>query len=122
MDNVKLREPYRLSELIKMFADAIITTGIDKSLDDTYFCIFTKEEERASAELICYVDDYPTVTENDEEIFSDFVIKEELEYFCSGEDLEGVVFNLLHQKNQPSMDEFIAGLNYYLEHDSFLIL
>ena len=69
---------------------------------------------------ICYLEHYPDVNDDDEEIYPDFVTKEGLRLFYSGEHFEGVIHNALFQKNQPSVDEFIAGLNYYRDYDSFL--
>ena len=58
----------------------------------------------------------------DEEIYSDFIVNECLEFYCSGELIEGVIRNVLHQKDNPSVDTFIKQLNYYMKHDTFLKL
>lgn len=62
------------------------------------------------------------MNDEDEEIFPDFVVKEILKLFYLGEHFEDVIHNVLFQRNKPSMEEFIKGLNYYREHDSFIDL
>ena len=124
MEKINLRAPYKLSELIKIVASAIVTNGVGNNLsyEDTNFYLYTrKEEELASSELICYADDYPSITEEGEEVYPEFVIKEGLKVFFSGDRFEDVISNILHQKSQPSMDDFLAGLNCYMGTDSFSI-
>lgn len=125
MDKIKLREPYRLSELVMIIKKAILANGIDKTLgyEDMYFCLYTKGfEDKIFDDTICYVENYPDINDEDEEIFPDFVVINNLKHLCSGEQFEDVIGNALHQKDDPSMEEFIAGLNYYRDHDSFLDL
>lgn len=126
MNKIKIREPYRLEELVIIVSDAIIAEGLDQNLDyeEMDFCLYTRggHDEPASTDLICYPEHYPDVNDEDEEIYPDFVVTEKLRFFYSGEQFEDVVHNVLFQKRQPSMEEFIKGLNYYMEHDSFLDL
>lgn len=62
----------------------------------------------------------PEVTEEDEEIFPEFVVEEGLVFLYSGENFESVIEVVFNQKHQPSMKEFIDSLNYYRDNDSFL--
>lgn len=41
-------------------------------------------------DLICYLEDYPEITDEDEEIFPEFVVKEGLVFLYSGENFESV--------------------------------
>lgn len=125
MINLKKRELYRLGELIITISNAIIKNGIDKLLDynDMDFCIYTEGYiEYASVDSVCYLDDYPDINDEGEEEYPDFVIRQELELFYSGEQFEDVIGNILHQKSNASINEFIAGLNHYREYDDFLEL
>lgn len=125
MIDLKKRKAYYLSELITIIANAIIENGIDKLLDykDMDFCIYTKGyTECASANLVCYLEDYPNVNDEDEEEYPEFVCKEKLKMFYHAEHFEDVISNALYQKRNASMDEFIAGLNYYREHDDFITM
>lgn len=115
MENIEFRKPYNLSQIIY-----VISTDIEKNgFKNTNFCLYTNEEEIASSDLICYLDLNPTITD-DEEVYPDFVINESLEFFYDGQQFEDVLMNVLHQKKQASIDDFILGLNYFMEHDTFM--
>lgn len=125
MNMTKMCVPYKLGELVTILSDAIMAEGLDKTLnyEITDFCLYTREyEEFASADLVCYLEHYPDVDDYDEEIYPDFVVKENLRLFYSGEHFEDVVHHVLSHKNKPSMEECIKALNYYREHDAFLNL
>ena len=49
-----------------------------------------KFEEEIYEDLICYLEDYPEITDEDEEIFPEFVVKEGLVFLYSGENFESV--------------------------------
>ena len=125
MDKIKRREPYKLGEIISIVADAVVANGIGKNLNykDRDFCLYSREHKKVvTAELVFYVDDFPDITYDDEEVYPDFVVNEGLEFYCSGELLEGIIQNVLHQKSQPSMKDFITQLNYYMKNDAFIVL
>ena len=47
------------------------------------FCIYAKEGVDVLSEgVVCYIDDYPEVNDNDEEEDSDFVKERNLNYYC----------------------------------------
>jgi hypothetical protein len=134
-DNVEFRKPYKLSELITIVAKKCVfeveeyerlgyISQKEKEYDpDNFYYLYTKRrDEIATAELICYAEGYPDVTDEEEEIFPNFVVNEKLEKFCSDEIFESVIGNILHQKKQPTMKNFIDGLNYYLDDDAFIDL
>lgn len=125
MINIKKKEAYKLNELITIISNAIINNGIDKFFDynDIDFCIYIKGyAEYASADLVCYLEDYPDINDEDEEEYPDFVLKEKLKLFYYGEQFEDVLRNILYQKRDASINEFIEGLNHYREYDTFLEL
>ena len=66
------------------------------------------------------LEDYPNVNDEDVEKYPDFVCKEKLKLFYSGEQFEDVIRSILNQKREATICEFMAGLNYYREHDDFL--
>ena len=106
MGELKLREPYKLGEIIRILADKIKTNGIYKNLDydEMKFCLYTKEYTGViTANLVCYLDDYPDVTDDDEEVYPLFALNEKLDFFCDGVDIEDVIGNSLHQN--PSVDK-----------------
>lgn len=112
---------YKLSDVITIFANMIIKNGIDNLLDDMDYCIYTTYfVEEASGDTICYLDDYPDVDDNDQEIYTDFIVENNLVMFYSGEQFEDVISNMLSQKMDASIEEFISAINYYREHDDFI--
>ncbi|ADU69799.1 hypothetical protein [Pantoea sp. At-9b] len=115
MKELEYKKPYDLNSLI-------IAIAINNYKKDN-FCVYTKDyTEKATAELICYLDKYPVIDDNDEEIFPDYVLDNDLELFFYGEQFEDVLRNILSQKSNPVIDDFIAGLNYYLKNDAFITL
>ena len=70
--------------------------------------------------MICYLEEPPEVTDEDEEVFPEFVVNEGLVLLYSGEDFESVIEVAFDQKKQPSVQEFIDSLNYYREYDGYL--
>lgn len=131
MDKIKLREPYRISELIEMTTKDFweINSSVenekwlcpDTGLYDMYIYTY-KFEENISADLVCFIEEPPDVTDEDEEIFPDFVVEEGLVFLYSGENFESVIEVAFDQKKNPSMEEFLDSLNFYREHDAFLDL
>ena len=85
------------------------------------FCLYTKEYEAiATLELTCYLERYPEVSDDDEEVYPDYVEQNELELFFYGDQFMDVLRSALNQKPSATVDELISALNYYLENDAFI--
>ena len=111
---------YKLSDVITIFKNMILENGIDNFLDNLDLCVYTIDfVEEASNDTICYMDDYPDVDDNDQEIYTDFVTENKLVMFYSGEQFEDVISNTLNQKFDATIEEFIFALNYYRDNDNF---
>lgn len=111
---------YKLSDVITIFRNMIIENGIDNLLDDMDLCVYTIDLwKKASSDMICYLDDYPDVDDNDREIYTDFITENNLVMFYSGEQFEDVISNILSQKLDATIEEFIFALNYYRDNDDF---
>ena len=111
---------YKLSDVITIFKNMILENGIDNFLDNLDLCVYTIDfVEEAINDTICYMDDYPEVDDNDQEIYTDFVTKNKLVMFYSGEQFEDVINNTLYQKSNATIEEFIFALNYYRDNDNF---
>ena len=111
---------YKLSDVITIFKNMILENGIDNFLDNLDLCVYTIDfVEEASNDTICYLDDYPDVDDNDQEIYTDFVTENKLVMFYSGEQFEDVISNTLNQKFDATIEEFIFALNYYRDNDNF---
>ncbi|WP_320713238.1 hypothetical protein [Enterobacter cloacae] len=73
MSRLEYRKAYGLDVLIYE-----IMSG--STLDN--FCVYTKEYEAfAKEELVCYLDNYPVISDDDEEVYPDFVVENSLELF-----------------------------------------
>lgn len=91
------------------------------TLDD--FCVYTKEYEAfAKEELVCYLDNHPIISDDDEEVYPDFVVDNSLELFLYGDQFIDVLHNISIQREKPSVADFISGSNFYLENDNFIEL
>ncbi len=123
MNELEKQVEYKLSEVISIFSNMIIENGVDNFLDDVDFCIYTEAfVDVASGDTICYLDEYPDIDDDDQEVYTDFVTERKLVMFFSGEQFEDVIGHMLSQKEDASIEEFVAGINHYREHDDFLDL
>ena len=114
MGKINLQEPYQLSKIIEIISKEIKEGGFT----DENYCLYACDET-LKPELICYLDVYPIVSDNEEEVYPDFIIKESLNLLYYGEQFEDVIMNVLEQKNNPIIDDYILALNYYSKYDTF---
>lgn len=115
MKNLELRKPYRLQEII----DSISKDILDNGFTDANYCLYS-DEDIAKPELLCYLELYPIVTDEDEELYPDFVKEKSLKLFYYGQQFEDVLINVSSQKGSASINDYIEGLNYYMNHDTFM--
>lgn len=114
MNHLEYRKAYSLYDLI---------FGIMNRYALDNFCVYTKEyESSAKEDLVCYLDNYPVISDDDEEVYPDFVIANSLELFFYGDQFIDVLHNISVQREKPSVEDFISGLNFYLENDNFIEL
>ncbi|HAT7731355.1 TPA: hypothetical protein O8U43_002875 [Enterobacter cloacae] len=114
MSRLEYRKNYGLDDLIYKFMGGY-------TLDN--FCVYTREyEASAKEELVCYLESYPVISDDDEEVYPDFVVENSLELFFYGEQFIDVLHNISIQREKPSVEDFISGLNFYLENDNFIKL
>ncbi len=117
MGNLELKKGYQLSQIIE-----IIKSNLEKNgFSNADFELYTKEYvKNAHPNLICYLDIGPTITDDDDEIYPDFVRDNSLEFYFYGQQFEDVISSVLDQKKNPTVGEFVSALNYYTENDAFL--
>ncbi|EGQ7759624.1 DUF7716 domain-containing protein [Vibrio vulnificus] len=93
----------------------------EKNLGDEQFCIYTKNSEVImSRSLVVYIDNYPEEDADGDDLFSDFVVSNELELYYYGDQFIDVVNNAIHQKPDVTIDQIIEAGNFYLENDNFI--
>ena len=61
---------------------------------------------------------YPEI-KNDEEVYPDFVQKENLELLYYGEQFEDILLNVMDQIGIPSEKDYIEALIFFMENDEF---
>lgn len=114
MNHLECRKAYSLYDLI---------FGIMNGYTLDNFCVYTREyESSAKEDLVCYLDNYPVISDDDEEVYPDFVVENSLELFFYGDQFIDVLHNISVQREKPSVEDFISGLNFYLENDNFIEL
>ena len=114
MKNLELRKAYQLQQIIDVISKNIHKNGFE----DTNFCLYANEDI-LKPELICYLELYPTISDDDEEIYPNFIIEESLNLLYYGQQFEDVLMNVLEQKNDATIDDYILALDYYSKYDTF---
>lgn len=129
MEKIKLREEYTIRQLIEMLTKDywVINHSNPKpccpdiGLFDFYIYAYPYEGP-IYEDLVCYVEEPPQITDEDKEIFPDFVMEKGLSFLYSGENFETVIEVVFDQKPEPSAEEWMDSLNYYRIYDAFLEL
>lgn len=115
MTNLEFRKPYQLQEII----DSISKDILDNGFTNANYCLYSNED-MAKPELLCYLELYLIVTDEDEELYPDFVKEKSLKLFYYGQQFEDVLINVSSQKKSASINDYIEGLNYYMTYDTFM--
>jgi hypothetical protein len=87
------------------------------------FCVYAREDNNGlSLGQDYFVDAYPVVNDNDEEVLPEKVRQLELSMAYYGEQFEDVINLAFDQKPDASLEDFVRALNHYSAHDDFLDL
>ncbi|AOR62950.1 hypothetical protein [Pectobacterium wasabiae] len=107
-------------EKVKL-SDFIVLAKKDIKIIKEDFCLYCENSDKPlSQDMWCYVDEYPTGDDNGNDVFSDFVVNNDLELLYYGEQFIDVINNVLMQEDEPDIYIIIEALNYYMENDNFL--
>lgn len=94
MSQLEYRKAYDLDDILNKIMGGY-------TLDN--FCVYTKEYElSAKADLVCYLESYPVISDDDEEVYPHFVIENSLEIFFYGEQFIYVLHNISIQVMTPT--------------------
>lgn len=113
MDDLKLKKPYTLGFIINQVSNQIRIHGFSNK----NYCIYSKNENIQS-DQICFIDKYPEI-KNDEEVYPDFVQRENLELLYSCDQFEDVLLNVMAQVIHPSEKDYIDALIFFIENDDY---
>ncbi|MTD38316.1 hypothetical protein GIX45_06715 [Erwinia sp. CPCC 100877] len=135
---LELRKKYTLGQLIDKYGKAVskiqrfdikdipkieVIPQKDESKEyyqKSDYCIYTeKSYPQITANMICYLERSYEMDDKNTKYYPIFCEKNQLYEWYLPEIYEDVVSNLLLQKKQPTMDDYIFGLKYYLENDTF---
>ncbi|MCT4621855.1 MAG: hypothetical protein N4A62_21005 [Marinisporobacter sp.] len=105
-----IREPLKIEELV----------AIDHKILEAYDLYVKKNTDFLDLQTIVYLDEAVAVDdETDEEIYPEFVIMNDLEWYFSGQVIIDIIDNTKYQLKNPSVQDYITNLNNYSEHDCF---
>ncbi|WP_043301647.1 DUF7716 domain-containing protein [Pseudomonas sp. M47T1] len=106
----------------KLTLDQLIN-NIRKNEKSLAFCVYGSiPSENAKLSTPCVIDDYPEITDDDDEVFPDTVTEAKLHFWFRDELLEDVISNATMQNPKVTNEEILAAINYYDEHDTFMPL
>ena len=90
----------------------------ESSSDD--FCLYGKEDGELALDRLYWVSDYPDVIE-DRDIYPADVVEQDLQLVYYGEQLIDVLSVALEEKPDASHQDLVEAMNYYQQHDSFML-
>ena len=70
----------------------------------------------------CCISTRPEFDENEEEIFPEYAIENNMDYSIMPELVTDVVINAIDQKRDATEEELLKALNFYLDADTFIKL
>jgi hypothetical protein len=105
-----IRKPLKIEELVT----------IEYKILEVFDLYVKKEHRLFNAESIVYLDEVVAINdETDEEIYPEFVVKNDLEWYLSGQVVIDILDNTKYQLKKISIQDYIKNLNNYSEHDCY---
>ena len=92
---------------------------MDKLVSDD-FCLYGKEDGELALDCLYWVSDYPDVVE-DRDVYPTEVTEQDLQLVYYGEQLIDVLAVALEEKPDASHQDLVEAMNYYQQHDSFML-
>ena len=119
----KFYEIWELIELIKKkFDREFYDNGKEKYIAENKYSIYISENNKLKENTLIYVGKPVEIDDNDNEIYPNVVLKNNLEFYYSCETLQDVIDLAFSQKSEASIEEIIKCLNFYSDNDTFLDL
>jgi len=111
---MNLREPMKFLDIIEMVKN--------KQERKTSYCVYCPDDiDDPTLDTVCYIDSYPEITNNDEEVYSGFVYSNNLQLLCREELIQDVIDTAISQKPNVSDSELLMAFIFYNGNDVFLI-
>lgn len=112
---IQFRKPTTLIEILNYTRN---------NLEDFYrardsYCVYCKEF-KLDINLIYYLDDSPEISDDDEEIYSDFVRENNLQLVVTSEVISQVIEVAIQEKEMVSNEVLVEAVKFYNKHDDFI--
>lgn len=105
-----IRKPLKIEQLVV----------IEFKILEEYDLYVEKNTDFFDLQTIVYLDEVVDIDdETDEEIYPEFSIKKDLEWYFSGQVPNYIIDNTKFQLKNPSVQDYIRNLNNYSSHDCF---
>ena len=113
---------YTLTEIFEF-----ILNSNEEFVMDNYNLYLKDDNVHISKDMDCFISNEGIdIDDNDNEIHPEFVIDNRLEFYCSGQLIEDVVLNTIHQKDEDktkvTIGQLVIALDFYLQNDNFLTI
>ena len=123
---LKIGKSYGIRELIEIvknkFDRDLDNYGKEKYNPDNYYSVYITKDETLKENSVVYVGETSEIDDDDNEIYPNEVLENNLEFCYSCENFQAVIDLAYEQKSNASINEFIKCLDYYSKRDTFLYL
>ena len=92
---------------------------VDQLVSDD-FCLYGKEEGELKLDCLYWVSDYPDVVE-DRDVYPADATDQHFQLVYYGEQLIDILAVALEEKPDANLQDLVEALNYYNQHDSFIL-
>lgn len=113
--NMEFHKPITILELIN-------TIRSKKDKGESYCIYGNGDSSTADLSTVCYMDAYGEITDDYEEIYSQFVRENDLNLWFREELVQDVISNAFYQNKNVTDEKILEAIKYYDENDSFLDL
>ena len=110
-----------IRDVLLSIKEKYLQEGESADEEDNDWYIY-ESDDNLSLSTPCCIASRPEFDENDEEIFPDFAIENNMDYSIMPELVTDVVINALNQKKDATEEELLKALNHYLDADTFIKL
>lgn len=115
------RVKYKFNKVVEETKRIYLEQGVQALYQDEDWCVYVREADiNPDLDTECYIDEYPEVTDDDEEIYPEFIVENDYELVYTGEMLQDVIVSALSRKKNATNEELMETIDYYDEHDTFL--
>lgn len=96
--------------------------GTQALYGDSGWCVYVREEDIDQIDLdtMCYIDEHPDITDDDEEILPQFILEKNCEFAYRDEMLQDIIASALGRKKDISVEELMDAIDYYDSYDTFM--